>query len=70
MPEAPLEALPFSHEQAHHGSMKYVTPIAVMALLVGLALFIPADYYRENAIAVSIGSCLFWIGQRMRHHGA
>jgi hypothetical protein len=46
--------------------MKYVAPIAVMALLVGLALFIPATYIRENAIAVSMGVCLFWIGQRMR----
>jgi hypothetical protein len=50
--------------------MKYVTPIAVMALLVGLSLFIPATYARENAIAISVGSCLFWIGHRMRRHGA
>jgi hypothetical protein len=46
--------------------MKYVTPLAVMALLVSLSLLIPAPYYRNNAIAIIVGVCLFWIGQRMR----
>jgi hypothetical protein len=45
--------------------MKFIAPIAVMALLVSLSLLIPATYVRENAIAVSIGVCLLWVGQRL-----
>jgi hypothetical protein len=48
---------------------KFIVPIAAAALLVSLSLLIPATYLRENAIAVSVGICLLWIGQRMRRHG-